>query len=131
MWRRRRYVSDADILSHNNKCADVHCLWCGQVEGAPWTLAGARSHIAGAYGIGRQRGRMAGDAALPPQDTEEEVPLWGAGYFCIAAGGSAALFEHAYPTLIAAVGRIGFYFHWYGNRSGFLCIFAGRIIMGQ
>ena len=70
-------------------------------------MACARGHVAGAGGIGRQRGRMAGDAALPPQDTEEEVPLWGAGDICNAAGCGAALFEHAYSTLILAVETIG------------------------
>ena len=93
------------------KCADVHSLWRGQREGTTWMLACARGHVAGAGGIGRQRGRLAGDAALPPQDTEEEVPLWGAGDICNAAGWGAALFEHAYSTLILAVETIGFYFH--------------------
>ena len=94
------------------------------MEGAAWTLAGAGGHAAGVCGIGRQRGRMAGDAALPPQDTEEEVPLRGAGYFCIAAGGGGVLSEHAYSSLILTVETIGIYFHIDVNRSRFLCIFA-------
>ena len=94
------------------------------MEGSAWTLAGAGGHVAGACGFGRQRGRMAGDAALPPQDPEEEVPLRGAGLFCIAADGRAALFEYAYPTLILAVETTEYYFYTVVNRSRFLCIFA-------
>ena len=88
LWRLWGYV---DLLSSGHKCADVHCLRCGQVEGAAGTLACAGSHAAGAGSGGRQRGGVGGDAALPPQDTEEEVPLWGAGAVCAAAGSGGLL----------------------------------------
>ena len=69
------------------------------MEGTAWTLACARSHADGLGGIGWQRGCMAGDAALPPQDPEEEVPLRCACAVCATGGCGAILFEHDYTPL--------------------------------
>ena len=75
------------------------------MEGAAWTLACARSHADGIGGIGWQRGCMAGNAAFPPQDTKEEVPLRRADIVCAATDGSAVLFEYDDTSLVLPIHR--------------------------
>ena len=71
------------------------------MEGASRTLACARGHVAWVGGIGRQRGRMAGDVALPPQDPAQEVPLRGANAVCAAGGSGGVACEYADTALIS------------------------------
>ena len=71
------------------------------MEGASRTLACARGHVAGVGGIGRQRGRMAGYAALPPQDPKEKVPLRSAATICAAGGSGGVACEYADTALIS------------------------------
>lgn len=73
------------------------------MEGTEWTLACARDYAAGACGVGRQRGRVAGDAALPPQDPEEEVPLRCACALCATGGCGGVLCEYIDSALGFAV----------------------------
>ena len=75
------------------------------MEGAPWTLACARGHVAGVGGIGWQRGCMVGDAALPPQDSEEKVPLRGADTICAAGGSGGVACEYADTALVLPIHR--------------------------
>lgn len=65
-----------------------------------WTLACARGYADGISGIGWQRGCVAGNAAFPPQDPEEEVPLRCACAVCAAGGCGAGIFEYFYLALI-------------------------------
>ena len=69
------------------------------MEGASRTLACARGHVAWVGGIGRQRGRMAGDAEIPPQDPKEKVPLRSAATICAAGVSGGVLCEYACAAL--------------------------------
>ena len=73
------------------------------MEGTSWTLACARSHADGIGGIGWQRGCMAGNAAFPPQDPEEEVPLRCACALCATGGSGGVLCEYIDSALGFAV----------------------------
>ena len=75
------------------------------MESTAWTLAGAGGHADGVGGIGWQRGCMAGNATLPPQDPKEKVPLRSADSFCAAGGCGAVLFEYDYTSLVLPIHR--------------------------